>query len=796
MGARPRGTRLLQGALLALAGLALVVAIGLGIYLSSRDWGAYRDSIANQLSLAFGRPVHIDGELELSLLPRPELHAHELRAMGPTGEGEPLMRIGSVELLVSLRQLASGVLRFDRLEMRDVRVLLAVDEEGRSSWSLEDEEPQEDVEFDFDSSLEGKRGVVENAEIVYRDDLCESSSRILLDRVEIERVGDELDVKARGSADGVPFELAGSADPLTRLLSSRAPFSIDLEGDAEGVAIEVTGQIAQPGDLTGIDLRLRARAPTTRFLERHVDLRIPDLGPLDLTARLRDEAGRLRSEMVDLHIGDRNHTWLRLQGDLRSRECGVGLTLAGSFGAVDLDRLESLLPAELHEIGTLEGSFELDDRDGSLGLERFDFRASSEGVVSARLQGSFDDLSEFDELEFEARIEAADLSALGLLAGRTLPPVGPIEIDVNAEGSDEHAQISRGHLRVGSSVFDLRLEGSYAAGERPRMEGVVRSDHVQLDDFSALLEPGSDEAQPPPQVLFPREPLELDGMRAFDTTIDFHADRVSGPAGLDLDDLSARIRLEEGSLTIAPVEMVYQTGRIDASTKLAAPETGAVTTSVDATAYGVDVKRLLSQFQEDPALSGRADARIRLDGIGSSAHDLASSLDGRVTLMIENGTIDADYANALTVDLIDKLSSGTATHEHIPLHCLFADLEVVQGVVQVRTLVLDSDDVTLEGEGSIDLRRERIDLDITPSPKDPSVLGLTAPVRVEGSLLEPEVAVRGLDMLVESAQDMATGAVQPALRWIEQLWSDDEQSSACEALMGDRPASSETGRRS
>lgn len=73
--------------------------------------------------------------------------------------------------------------------------------------------------------------------------------------------------------------------------------------------------------------------------------------------------------------------------------------------------------------------------------------------------------------------------------------------------------------------------------------------------------------------------------------------------------------------------------------------------------------------------------------------------------------------------------------------CVVADFKADKGVLRSQTLVMDTDDSTITGEGEIDLRRERLDLQLRADPKDPSPLALRDPIHLRGPFAKPEVAV-------------------------------------------------------
>jgi hypothetical protein len=70
----------------------------------------------------------------------------------------------------------------------------------------------------------------------------------------------------------------------------------------------------------------------------------------------------------------------------------------------------------------------------------------------------------------------------------------------------------------------------------------------------------------------------------------------------------------------------------------------------------------------------------------------------------------------------------------VPIRCALLDLQGKDGQMDVQTLVFDTDKSVVAGEASIDLRDEKLDIVLTPVPKDFSPFSLRSFIRVNGRL--------------------------------------------------------------
>ena len=144
-------------------------------------------------------------------------------------------------------------------------------------------------------------------------------------------------------------------------------------------------------------------------------------------------------------------------------------------------------------------------------------------------------------------------------------------------------------------------------------------------------------------------------------------------------------------------------------------------------------------------LSGSARGGVRLGGTGFSIKDILAKSDGDIRLVMEGGQINRTIVAGLGLDLLRLFGSFIgATPEMVELRCTVADLEVRDGIVATRPLIIDTEIAVLGGEGTIDLKREAIDISLTARPvQTPLPTDLTG-VSITGTLAEPQLNINPL----------------------------------------------------
>lgn len=77
----------------------------------------------------------------------------------------------------------------------------------------------------------------------------------------------------------------------------------------------------------------------------------------------------------------------------------------------------------------------------------------------------------------------------------------------------------------------------------------------------------------------------------------------------------------------------------------------------------------------------------------------------------------------------------------IQTNCFVAHIELKEGFAEIENLILDTQCITIASSGLLNLESEAFDLLIAPRPKRTSLVRLAKPVKIKGSLSEPEISV-------------------------------------------------------
>ena len=119
---------------LTIVALLAMAAAAAGIFLSTLDLDSYKETIAQELSVALGRPVSVEGSIHHSLMPLgltlDRLVILDALVYGP----EPFLVVEGVSLSTAPWQLLTGSLSIDSISVQRAELKLAIAATGSANW--------------------------------------------------------------------------------------------------------------------------------------------------------------------------------------------------------------------------------------------------------------------------------------------------------------------------------------------------------------------------------------------------------------------------------------------------------------------------------------------------------------------------------------------------------------------------------------------------------------------------------------------------------------------------------------
>lgn len=261
------------------------------------DWNAYKPEIAAAVRDATGREFHIDGNLEVNLIPGAEFSASGVRLANVPGARAPeMVKVGSIDGKIALLPLIGGTLVVDRLIVREPEVNLQVDAAGRPNWDMkpaqpagaprETAPPEKGGKPPFDEVRLGDVRI-EGGRFTYSDAVSgqDVTGRDLNVAVTMPELSKPLAAKVALVLNEEPTTLDVSVDTPRAVMSGR-PATVVAALQTKRIVFRLDGKAAEgAAGFAGVaDLDIPSVGQLAQWLDRPLERGQADPGPLKLHA--------------------------------------------------------------------------------------------------------------------------------------------------------------------------------------------------------------------------------------------------------------------------------------------------------------------------------------------------------------------------------------------------------------------------------------------------------------------------------------------------------------------------------
>jgi hypothetical protein len=151
----------------------------------------------------------------------------------------------------------------------------------------------------------------------------------------------------------------------------------------------------------------------------------------------------------------------------------------------------------------------------------------------------------------------------------------------------------------------------------------------------------------------------------------------------------------------------------------------------------IRIESLLPARADKSLLSGTVHGHAALKASGDSAEALLASASGSVSAFVSGGTISTLLDAEMGLQGGRVIRSMLSGAERMALRCAATVLDVERGAATIRSLVVDSERTRTLGSGTIDLRRQALDVVLTPQAKQAGLFVLDRSIHLHGPLREP-----------------------------------------------------------
>jgi uncharacterized protein involved in outer membrane biogenesis len=344
------------------------------------------------------------------------------------------------------------------------------------------------------------------------------------------------------------------------------------------------------------------------------------------------------------------------------------------------------------------------------------------------------------DLKIAAR--GQNLADLGAVAGAELPPLGPYDVATRVQLDGDTVALSDLAAKVGGS--DIAGQVTLAmGGTRPSVSGALTSQLLDVADFAP---PAAAEGEAEPLAEAPASPyvcteetLPLDGLKAADANLKLTVATLRLQEKMEFKDFDLTLNLDNGHLVVAPLLTTFANGKIEANVDLdGAKPTPTLVTAVKGA--GIDYGMLLKNMEIVDDMQGTLDLDIDLRGAGGSMRAIAAGLNGKTEIVSGEGVISNKVLKIAGAGLSDIMGPLMGEEKDAKLNCIVSRFNVENGVATSQAMIFDSEAFTVTGGGTVDLRSEKLDLNMDTATREVSIASLAVPFNIGGTLKSPTFA--------------------------------------------------------
>jgi hypothetical protein len=504
---------------------------------------------------------------------------------------------------------------------------------------------------------------------------------------------------------------------------------------------------AKKWQLEDTDLELVASSTSSAAFAEALGFSLPPLGPVSATASLNDRDKALGLKPLQVLVGDADLPVLSAHGYIGNIYTASKVRLDATLN-LDGHNFAAFADNEaLPDLKPVTGSMVISDANGSLGMDSLHVESTDPELLSLEIDGSYDDFADPETLLLNSRLKARDMQLLGALFGQQWVQVGPVEFNAEIKKADKDTVLSA-DLVLGKATADMNLRGDFDKTP-PYLSGGITAQNVFFrDPFNKAVEErkaeqkkkdkkGKKSKKKETSPVFSRDPISFRWLKKADLDLTVDIDSFDQNEW-DAQSAKLAIALKSGRLDVKPLTFVYPKGTMDIEFEIDSGDVPALV--LKAAAKNVNPWRggENGEPEEKQFANANYDLDLSFNASGNSAHELASSAEGDVYLTIQDGWLRRSFVDLLFVDIVGWGLNLVKDSKYVPINCGIADYSIRQGVISTEAFFIDTKNITVTGEGTVDLGKEEVAYVFIPRKKSRLVLK-AEPVKIKGPLNDPSV---------------------------------------------------------
>ena len=538
----------------------------------------------------------------------------------------------------------------------------------------------------------------------------------------------------------------------------------DLKGelDLPGTRAEFNGDISSITPLHGINLTARINGSDPQWLDAYQQFFSSKLiDQFMLVAQITDEGKNWKIFNIDAEISIENSA-LATQGEVTFGPELLNVALQANAEGTDpewINSLQEFIAAE--QIDKFLVQADISNPQGIWTLANIDASVTANNsVLNTQGSASYDNENGAD-VQMTISALGDNLQDFQKVLKQNLP--ASEKFSINSTVTFKPSVLSLNPLSV--QIDNTKIEGTseIELSSPPNVRADLQADAINVEHVVKLL-PAENRENPEQAAvknqtqLFSNEPISLDWLQTASTEISLAVDKLIYKDAT-LEKIIAEINAKNNQATFDLKSLHY----MDASLSSSAAIDGAskqYTYQLHTEAF--DLGTLLKEMDISSTLKGKIDASVDLAGSGNSSAQIAATTNGKITAIMTEGALADAPIDLLASNLLVELMPGRSKADSTKIECMFMQLSSTDGVVKTDAAMLNTENIVMTADGTVDLTEEMLNFLLIPKPKDIELFTLDANIRIAGNITDPGFSLDKGSVFKKLLKSAATIALGPA----------------------------------
>jgi uncharacterized protein involved in outer membrane biogenesis len=420
------------------------------------------------------------------------------------------------------------------------------------------------------------------------------------------------------------------------------------------------------------------------------------------------------------------------------------------------------------------------------------------GDTRLAIVGTLTDPRHLAALNLRLWLQGTSMSHLYQLTGITLPDTPPYATDGRLIGNFNPPTSTFRYENFKGRVGGSDLHGTLTWAQRkprPKLSGEVVSNLLQFSDLAPVIgadSPASkakrgDTTRQPPDRVLPVAAFRTERWSAIDADVKFTGRKLIKSPQLPITNLYTHILLQDGVLTLEPLQFGVAGGTLATNAHLDGSRTplkGRFTLS----ARHLKLKQLFPTQKVMQTALGEINGDASLSATGNSPAALAATSTGEVKALITDGRISLLLMEAAGLNVANVVYEKLFGTRDVKINCAAFDFVANDGMLEPKVFALDTDDALINVDGPVNLRDESVDLKIHPHTKGFRIFSLRSPLYAKGTFKNPKVGVEAGALALRAGAAVGLGLINPFAALIPLIAPSNNRDVPCSQLFAQMKA--------